>query len=60
MQPQREGGGNNVYGADIAARLRAGGSDLAQYILMERIRPPVSEKQPGMGMTGWHAMAVCR
>ena len=49
-----------MYGADIAARLRAGGSDLAQYILMERIRPPVSEKQPGMGMTGWHAMAVCR
>lgn len=41
MKPQREGGGNNVYGADIVAELKRLGNDRRAYILMERIRPPV-------------------
>jgi glutathione synthetase len=40
LKPQREGGGNNLYGAALAARLAAGG-DLGALILMARIRPPV-------------------
>ena len=48
LKPQREGGGNNSYGAELAARLSAaaaagggGGTSLAAYILMQRILPPV-------------------
>lgn len=42
LKPQREGGGNNVYGADIAAMLTSTPADaLMAYILMERIRPAV-------------------
>lgn len=40
LKPQREGGGNNVYGAALAERLAAGGPGLAAYILMQRIQPP--------------------
>jgi len=40
LKPQREGGGNNLYGAELAARLRSRGG-LAAFILMQRIRPPV-------------------
>jgi len=40
LKPQREGGGNNLYGAELAARLRGRGG-LAAFILMQRIRPPV-------------------
>lgn len=45
MKPQREGGGNNMYGQDIARALAGPGSgglkaeDLAGYILMERVWP---------------------
>ena len=41
MKPQREGGGNNVYGdavADALAAMPAG--ELAGYILMQRLFPP--------------------
>lgn len=41
LKPQREGGGNNLYGEDLARTLREGGENLAQYILMTRIRPPI-------------------
>ncbi|XP_032523836.2 glutathione synthetase-like isoform X2 [Danaus plexippus] len=43
LKPQREGGGNNVYGADIRdALLRMRHSrERAAYILMERILPPL-------------------
>jgi glutathione synthase len=40
LKPQREGGGNNIYGAEAAAQLaamRAG--EREGYILMQRIRP---------------------
>jgi hypothetical protein len=40
LKPQREGGGNNYYGAALAAKLQGGGA-LADLVLMERIRPPL-------------------
>ncbi len=41
LKPQREGGGNNLYGAELVAALAEMGPDeLSSYILMERIRPP--------------------
>jgi glutathione synthase len=44
LKPQREGGGNNLYGSDLSAALQqgleAGGDSLAAYILMQRIEPP--------------------
>uniref|UniRef100_A0A182W4L8 Glutathione synthetase n=1 Tax=Anopheles minimus TaxID=112268 RepID=A0A182W4L8_9DIPT len=43
LKPQREGGGNNVYGADIPAALKEMSSDeRSAWILMERIFPPLS------------------
>ena len=41
LKPQREGGGNNLYGTALQARLEAD-SDLGDLILMQRIRPPVN------------------
>lgn len=44
MKPQREGGGNNIYGTAVVDALRQmTGSELAAHILMERINPPVEE-----------------
>ncbi|GBP55936.1 Glutathione synthetase [Eumeta japonica] len=43
LKPQREGGGNNVYGADVREvllRMRHS-RERAAYILMERILPPL-------------------
>uniref|UniRef100_A0A182N092 Glutathione synthetase n=1 Tax=Anopheles dirus TaxID=7168 RepID=A0A182N092_9DIPT len=43
LKPQREGGGNNVYGGDIPAALQAMSSaERSAWILMERIIPPLS------------------
>ncbi|KDO44986.1 hypothetical protein CISIN_1g008309mg [Citrus sinensis] len=46
MKPQREGGGNNIYGEDVKEtllRLKKDGTDEdAAYILMQRIFPSVS------------------
>uniref|UniRef100_A0A2M4AFW1 Glutathione synthetase n=1 Tax=Anopheles triannulatus TaxID=58253 RepID=A0A2M4AFW1_9DIPT len=43
LKPQREGGGNNVYGADIPAALDAmSEEERSAWILMERIFPPLS------------------
>lgn len=43
MKPQREGGGNNIYGADIRVALEkfSNSSERSAYILMERIQPPL-------------------
>ena len=41
LKPQREGGGNNLYGDELEARLRSG-EGLGAFILMRRIRPPCS------------------
>lgn len=43
MKPQREGGGNNIYGADIPPVLtKMTETERSAYILMERISPPIS------------------
>ncbi|XP_066911802.1 glutathione synthetase-like [Clytia hemisphaerica] len=44
LKPQREGGGNNLYDQEMVDELRRISNDpeeRSQYILMERIRPPV-------------------
>ena len=40
LKPQREGGGNNLYG-EAAREKIAARAGLAAYILMQRIRPPI-------------------
>lgn len=46
MKPQREGGGNNIYGNDVSEallRIQKGGTEEdAAYILMQRIFPTVN------------------
>ena len=49
LKPQREGGGNNLYGPELAARLAEGGEGLAAYVLMQRIKPPVNRWAGGAG-----------
>jgi glutathione synthase len=40
MKPQREGGGNNIFGSDVRNKLRDGGDDeLSTLVLMSRIKP---------------------
>ncbi|XP_027058641.1 glutathione synthetase-like [Pocillopora damicornis] len=39
MKPQREGGGNLIYGEDIRHTLQSNPEKRSQYILMDRIRP---------------------
>ncbi|EDS33759.1 glutathione synthetase [Culex quinquefasciatus] len=44
LKPQREGGGNNVYGEDIPGALEKMNDDeRSAWILMERIFPPLSK-----------------
>jgi glutathione synthase len=50
LKPQREGGGNNLYGEEMVRVLRTydpsaargGAGDLSAFILMQRIFPPVN------------------
>uniref|UniRef100_A0A0D9XYB6 Glutathione synthetase n=1 Tax=Leersia perrieri TaxID=77586 RepID=A0A0D9XYB6_9ORYZ len=46
LKPQREGGGNNIYGDNLRETLVSlkndGNNELAAYILMQRIFPPAS------------------
>ncbi|XBH90297.1 hypothetical protein VPH35_082004 [Triticum aestivum] len=46
LKPQREGGGNNIYGLDVREALirlkKEGGDALSAYILMQRIFPKAS------------------
>ncbi|XP_068497955.1 glutathione synthetase, chloroplastic-like [Phaseolus vulgaris] len=46
MKPQREGGGNNIYGDDVRETLqklqKSGSQEDAAYILMQRIFPTIS------------------
>ncbi|EEE62833.1 hypothetical protein OsJ_17636 [Oryza sativa Japonica Group] len=46
LKPQREGGGNNIYGDNLRETLislkKDGSNELAAYILMQRIFPPAS------------------
>ncbi len=43
LKPQREGGGNNIYGEDIAEFLNKikDSDERSAWILMDRISPPV-------------------
>lgn len=43
MKPQREGGGNNIYGKDIkeAVLQMKDNKERVAWILMERINPPI-------------------
>ena len=46
MKPQREGGGNNIYGDAVAKALTTmSPEELKAYILMERIFPPAQSAQ---------------
>lgn len=46
MKPQREGGGNNIYGSDIPDALRKMNPDERKaYILMDFIRSPPLENE---------------
>jgi len=55
LKPQREGGGNNLYGADVADALRKfSPAERAAYILMERI---VSKPKPGVLVRNAHRIA---
>ncbi|MBU2510395.1 glutathione synthase [bacterium] len=41
LKPQREGGGNNLYGEEMVAALKGfNNAEKQAYILMERIKPP--------------------
>lgn len=43
LKPQREGGGNNIYGKDVATTIKKlKQEELAAYILMQRIFPAVN------------------
>ncbi len=41
LKPQREGGGNNLYGEAAQQKLQTR-KGLSAYILMQRIRPPIN------------------
>ncbi|XP_046842851.1 glutathione synthetase-like [Xenia sp. Carnegie-2017] len=41
VKPQREGGGNNIYGEKILEVLSKNDGSRTQYVLMEKVRPPV-------------------
>ncbi len=53
LKPQREGGGNNIYGHDIKPFLSSlAGDERNAYILMDRISPPITTNyvvRPGSG-----------
>lgn len=40
LKPQREGGGNNIYGQDISEMLLSK-RYLSEYVLMQRLHPPM-------------------
>ena len=45
LKPQREGGGNNLYGEELRQTLKdvSSASELKQYVLMDRIQPASRE-----------------
>ena len=53
LKPQREGGGNNIYGTDIVSFLSnmKDADERNAYILMDRLNPPVTSNyivRPGV------------
>lgn len=46
LKPQREGGGNNLYGEHLVRALKEmSPAELSAFVLMERIVPPVQTAQ---------------
>ena len=45
LKPQREGGGNNLWGSALTGRLEAGAPARAQYTLMRRLTPPLTRNR---------------
>ena len=63
LKPQREGGGNNVYGKDIIDVLGKikDSKERSAYILMDRIIPPVQLNymlRPGRGSAMYEPVDV--
>eukprot|EP00929_Paragymnodinium_shiwhaense_P060622 TRINITY_DN30266_c0_g2_i1.p1 TRINITY_DN30266_c0_g2~~TRINITY_DN30266_c0_g2_i1.p1 ORF type:complete len:513 (+),score=86.67 TRINITY_DN30266_c0_g2_i1:113-1651(+) len=59
MKPQREGGGNNIYGEDIASTLsKLSLQERGAYILMQRIEPQPQEAILTRMGTATHAPAL--
>ena len=59
LKPQREGGGNNFFDAELTARLRSLPPDERhQYILMERIRPLTHFARTYVDRAEWRGTAV--
>lgn len=63
LKPQREGGGNNVYGKDIIDVLGRiqNSKERSAYILMDRIVPPVQQNymlRPGRGKATFEPVDV--
>ena len=53
LKPQREGGGNNLYGEALQERI-GDPRGLAAYILMQRIRPPINRCPTASGLRPNH------
>ena len=58
LKPQREGGGNNLYGDQLQQRLRDP-KGLAAYILMQRIRPPINRWPSDLSLSTCCHCASC-
>ncbi|XP_077513528.1 glutathione synthetase-like isoform X1 [Amblyomma americanum] len=62
LKPQREGGGNNVYGEEVRQKLQALGrtKEREGYILMDLIRPPITPNyilRPGGKVTAHNVIS---
>ncbi len=63
LKPQREGGGNNIYGEDIVSFLNKikDSSERDAYILMDKINPPKTKNYvvSDCTITGTTPIALC-
>jgi len=60
LKPQREGGGNNLYGAELAEALKTlSPAERAAYILMDRIVPPTKDATLVRDAAALTAPCVC-
>jgi glutathione synthase len=60
LKPQREGGGNNIYGEDILSAFETmSPEELSAYILMEKIFPPSQESTLIRRGVALEAVSVC-
>jgi glutathione synthase len=60
LKPQREGGGNNIYGEDILSAFKTmSAEELSAYILMEKILPPSQRSTLIRRGVALEALSVC-